>query len=342
MTNVLPRRLRRCARAWPTLVLLVVLAGCERRTPSTSRPEAASPGSASAPATATVLLNWFPEAEHGGYFAALVNGYFAEEGLEVRILSGGPGASVVPRVATRQVDFGVENADHVVMARAEGAAVVALFAPIQVHPRCIMVHAESGITNLAGLRNMTLAMNPAAAFAQFLQHRLPLPGVRVVPYAGNVSQFVADSNLAQQAYTFSEPFAATAAGAKPHCLLLADAGFNPYTSCLLVSEALLRDRPALAAKMVRAAARGWEEYLRDPKPANARIHELNPAMDAALLDFGARALRDLCRDSAAPDLPFGGMTLARWQALGDALAEIGLIKPGAVDPQACFRWPPDV
>ena len=38
----------------------------------------------------TLQLNWFPEAEHGGYYAALVRGYYRDAGLDVKILPGGP------------------------------------------------------------------------------------------------------------------------------------------------------------------------------------------------------------------------------------------------------------
>src|SRR5690348_8486856 len=47
----------------------------------------------------TLQLNWFPEAEHGGYFAALVHGYYREAGLNVRILPGGADTPVVQQVA---------------------------------------------------------------------------------------------------------------------------------------------------------------------------------------------------------------------------------------------------
>ena len=304
------------------LILLIAMAGC-RKSPA---PQPGAPEKQHA----TLVLNWFPEAEHGGFYAALAHGYFAQEGIDMEIIPGGPGAAVIPRVATGKVDFGVENADHVVLARAQSAPVVAVMAPIQTHPRCIMVHAASGITNLAGLRNMTLAMNPGGAFAHYLRRHAPLENVRIVPYAGNVSQFIIDKNLAQQAYTFSEPFAARAAGADPRCLLLADIGFNPYTSCLLTSERLLKENPTLVRAVVRASLRGWEQYLKDPAQTHIRIHEQNPEMSLAMLDFGQTALRDLCPP------PLGAMTLPRWQSLTTQLTDLTLIPPNSVQPQSCF------
>ena len=54
-----------------------------------------------------LALNWFPEAEHGGLYAAAVHGYYEENGVEVEILGGGPDAPVVQRVATDAVAFGI-------------------------------------------------------------------------------------------------------------------------------------------------------------------------------------------------------------------------------------------
>ncbi len=80
----------------------------------------------------TLALNWFPEAEHGGYYAALVNGYFKEEGLDVEIQPGGPGVPIIQNVATKRVMFGIANADQVLVGRNEQADVVALYLlPVQ-------------------------------------------------------------------------------------------------------------------------------------------------------------------------------------------------------------------
>ncbi len=50
------------------------------------------PGAGAGVQHVTLALNWFPEVEHGGFYAALVHGYYGDEGLEVEILPGGPGA----------------------------------------------------------------------------------------------------------------------------------------------------------------------------------------------------------------------------------------------------------
>lgn len=280
----------------------------------------------------TIALNWFPEAEHAGWYDAEAAGLYKAAGLDVKLLPGGPGAPVLQQVATGRVDFGVSNADEVLIARAQGVPVVALFAPIQTSPRVIMVHEESGIRKLSDIANMTLAIEPQAPFANFMKRKLPLKGVRFVPYGGSVAPFVADKKFAQQAYGISEPFVAEQKGAKPVNLYVSDLGYNPYTSVLVVSEKTLKERPDLVKKIVKASQQGWASYLKDPKPADALMLAANNQLDQPLLAFGHRELLKICQNDDTKANGVGSMTAARWNDLAKQLETMGVIAKGKAQP----------
>src|SRR3990172_12386968 len=118
------------------LLAVLALAGCGKAAATSPKSRAAGTGGNETVATArgerkdptlidvTLQLNWFPEAEHGGFFAALVHGYYQEEGLNVEILPGGPETPVVQQVARRAAPFGVVNADNVLFGRAQQPPVV--------------------------------------------------------------------------------------------------------------------------------------------------------------------------------------------------------------------------
>lgn len=285
----------------------------------------------------TLALNWYPEVEHGGFYAALVHGYFAEAGLDVQILPGGPEAPVVPQVATGKVTFGVANADDVLFGRAQQAPVVAVLAPLQTSPRCIIVHEKSGIKTFADLKNMTIAMSSARAFAQYLRKKLPLEGVQIVPYQGSVTQFLLHENYAQQGYVFSEPFVIRQQGGDPKELMLRDIGFNPYTSLLVVNEKTIADDPKLVKKMAEAARRGWQKYVEDPQATNEKIHSLNAEMGLDILEFGAAAIKPLVFDETTDKNGLGFMTAERWQTLLEQLVETNQIDPGKVESATAFQ-----
>lgn len=283
----------------------------------------------------SLVLNWYPEAEHGGYYAALVHGFYEEAGLDVTIIPGGPNAPVLQKVDRKSVTFGVTNADRVLLGRAQDADVVAIMSPLQTSPRCIMVHKSSGIETLAELKDVTLAMNSGATWAQFLRKRLPLDNVRIVDGA-SVARFLGDKNYAQQAYVFSEPFVARSKGGDPRALLVSDLGFNPYTSLLIAHGDTLSNKPDMVRRMVAASIRGWQKYLESPGESNRYIHKQNPEMELDILTYGADALKPLCIDDATPARQFGKMTETRWKTLADQLVEVEVLKASEVDPLKAF------
>jgi NitT/TauT family transport system substrate-binding protein len=328
------------ARTIRLMALLLILAqiGCgsrqtgepsahkRSRKPPVARIEAnPAEGDPTLPAV-TLQLNWFPEAEHGGYFAALVHGYYREAGLNVKILPGGPNTPVIQQVARRAATFGVVNADGILFGRAQQAPVVALMAPLQISPRCLIVHESSGIENFDDLKNITIAMSSSNAFSHFLRHKLPLTGVKIVPYSGTVAPFLLHKDYAQQGYVFSEPFVARKQGGDPKALMLSDLGFNPYTSLLFTDDDHVREDSQLVRKMVAASVRGWTKYIASPEEANRAIHKMNPEMDMDILAFGATTLEPLVFNGEAEQHGIGTMSHARWQTLADQLVECEQLK----------------
>jgi NitT/TauT family transport system substrate-binding protein len=280
------------------------------------------------------MLNWRPEAEHGGYYAALVHGYYKDAGLEVEIIPGGPSAPVLQQVARGEVTFGVTNADDVLLARAQEADVTALMAPLQTSPRCIMVHKSSGIEDFDQLKNVTLAMSGGKAWAQFLKKTLPLEGVEFEEHPTN-EKFLFDENYARQAYVFSEPFVVEQQGGDPASLLVADLGFNPYTSLLIAKQSTIDMQSDIVQRMVSASIKGWDKYLNDPDETNKYINQQNSDMSLEILAYGVDAMQPLCKVIEEGGST-GHMTIERWKTLHEQMVDVEAIEPDAVDPMKAF------
>ena len=289
------------------------------------------------PTAVSLQLNWFPEAEHGGFFAADVHKLYLNSNLDVEIRPGGPGTQVVTQVATGRVLFGVTNADRVLVGQAAGAKTVAVMAAMQVSPRCVMVHENSGISSLKELGQVgTLAVSSTATWSLFLQKTVDLDGVQLVPYAGNVSQFLLNDDFAQQGYSISEPFVARLQNAQPRVLMVSDLGFNPYTSVLITTPEVIRTQPDLVAAMVKASVAGWRQYLDNPSLANEAISARNEDMGLPILAFGAKQLKSLCSTTETPREELGRMTQARWKTLLDQLVDVKVIEAGKVEVSEVF------
>jgi NitT/TauT family transport system substrate-binding protein len=312
----------------------IVLAGCTAAPPQPEVPDPVAPAPKEKDAV-TIALNWYAEPEFGGLYQAQLDGSYAAKDLEVTIQPGGAGAPVIPQVATGRVQFGISMADEVVLAKAQGADIVTVFATYQTHPLGIMVHASRGLKDLADLKSGTLAVEDGIPFAQFLFAKYDWKGVTRVPYGGGVTQFLLDKDYAQQVYVTSEPILAKKQGADPQVFMVADTGYNPYANVLVTSGKLVAENPGLVDRFVDATSAGWRAYLVDGTAANAKIHEVNPTMDADVLQGSWEAQKPLITGGHAAEAGVGAMEGARWATLVEQLTTLGALKT-PVDPESLY------
>lgn len=331
-----PPRIRRALRTGLRFAaaLAVVVAGCSRR----DAPAGAQPASSAAPPAVekvTLALNWVPEPEFGGIYAAREGGAFARHGLDVEISGGGD--AVVQMIATGRTFAGIVSADEIVIARSQGIDVVGVFATYQTSPQGIMVRASRKVASLEELfaRGGTVAMQPGLAYKDFLEKRYGFSKVTVVPYDGGLARFAAQEDFAQQCFVTSEPIAAKGKGIEPRVFLVADSGYNPYTAVVAVSGDSWRRRPATVKRLVAALAEGWRAYLDDPAPTNAVMAKLNPGMDLATMGAGAVTQAPLIETAATREAGLGSMSLERWSVLARQLGDLGVVKTPP-DPASCF------
>jgi NitT/TauT family transport system substrate-binding protein len=309
-------------------VVLCSLSGCGKKTePQPSR-------GAALPAVVPVklALDWVPEPEFGGFYAAREDGAYARHGLNVEIQGGGAGVPVLQMVATGRADFGTVGADELITARARGADVLALFAVFQTSPQGIMVHASRKLQKLEdAFHSGTLALETGLAYAAYLKKKFSWDGVKVVPYDGGVAHFLADPNFGQQCFVTSEPIAARQKGSDPQVFLIADSGFNPYATVVITRRELWQKSPDLVKSFVLATREGWQDYLDHPEPTNALLGKLNSSLDAATLAAAAAAQKALIETEASKASGLGSMQSARWQQLADQLLDLKIIdKPARV------------
>ena len=274
-------------------------------------------------------LNWKPEPQFGGFYAAP----FDKHGLKVEVREGGVGTPTVQMVATEQVPFGVVSADEVVLNRAQGGDVVALFAVYQTNPQGLMTRASRGLKDIGEIfaTDGTVAMQQGLPYANFLKNKYGFDKVRIVPSpGGDLSVFKNDERYTMQCFVTSEPLAAKKAGIEPKTFLVADAGYNPYTTVLVTHGKYLRAHPDVVQKVTQAVREGWSAYLSDPLPTNQAMNKLNPSMDLATFAESAAAQKPLIETAE-----MGSMSLDRWQTLCNQLAELKVVQ-SAPDASKCF------
>ncbi len=120
-----------------------------------------------------------------------------------------------------------------------------------------------------------------ATYFQWLKADYGFDEKRVKPYTFNPQPFLADKRSAMQGYVTSEPFAIEKqAGFKPKVFLLADYGFDPYSTLIETRRELVDKKPDLVQRFVDASIIGWYNYLYgDNRAANALIKQAQSGDD---------------------------------------------------------------
>ncbi len=288
------------------------------------------------PVPVKLTLDWNPEPEFGGFYAAKSTNLFEKHGLDVALKPTGEGAPMWQLIAAGKTDFATTSADQVLIARSQGADVVALFAVYQTCPQGIMVHKARNFQSIADVFSHAGTLEAEdATWLQYCRKKYGTNGVKVIADSGGIAQFLAKPNDSMQCFVTSEPIQAKAKNAQVQAFLIADAGYNPYTTVVITSGEMIRKNPARAAAMVEACKEGWAAYLADPKPANAVMGAINKDMDAATFTAAANAQKPLIETDETKKGSLGMMTTQRWEDLSKQLVDLGVIKR-AVAAKDCF------
>ncbi|MES1168046.1 MAG: ABC transporter substrate-binding protein, partial [Oleiharenicola lentus] len=227
--------------------LALALAGCGKKP---AEPAVAASGHVKI----KFQTDWYPQPEHGGYYQALAKGFYAEEGLDVEILPGGPNAQVMTSVAVGRADLGMTNGDDVIVAIARGVPIKMVGAEMQRDPQGILFHTEKPLHSLKDLQGRTLMAGAGSTWIEVLRKKVGVE-FTLLPLVGDLARFMNSQDFVQQCFVTNEPFFARQRGANVGALLIASDTYEPYR-VMFASREFIAKHPDVVRRFVRASVRG--------------------------------------------------------------------------------------
>jgi NitT/TauT family transport system substrate-binding protein len=216
---------------------------------------------------------------------------------------------------------------------ANNVPLISVAAIFQKDPQVFLTHPESKITKLEELKPLTLFVSKdgMTSYYQWLKSEYGFSDKNVRPYTFNAQPFIATAQSAMQGYVTSEPFAVEkAAGFKPGIILLADAGYNTYSTLIEARVETVQKKPDLVQRFVDASIIGWYNYLYgDNSAANAMIRKLNPEMTDDLLAFSLAKMKEYGIVDSGDTLKdgIGAMRDERVTNVFQKMVKSGVVKP---------------
>ena len=309
-------------KAIPTLLCLLLLAifflpaGCATE-------EVAGPDEI------TILLDWTPNTNYSGLYAAKELGYYEEEGMKVEIIQA-PG-NVVPMVAAGQAEFGVSYQEEVTYARLENIPVVSIAAVIQNNTSGFASLKERGIETPADFEGKSYGgwgspVEEAQIKALMEQYDADFEQVDIIT-TGEVDSLIVIERKADFAWIYYgwTGIEAELKGMELNFIELRkeDPALNYYTPVLITGEDLIAEAPDLVRRFMQATTRGYKLAIEDPDQAAQILLEYAPELDEELV----MASQDWLADQYQADAEIWGWQEKEiWENYSQWLHQYGLIE----------------
>lgn len=212
-------------------------------------------------------LGWIKSIQFGGHFAAIEEGYFADEGIAAEFLSGGPGGDGAAMVATGQAMTTDSDVEEVIRIRIGGVPVKAFAAIMQKAPGAIMSLAGNPIRTLQDFPGKTIAL-PNGTRPQ-MDVLLKSAGidpseVNYVPVGTDPGMLAAGQVNGYYGWATNQGVMLKERGVDIEVAYMNDLGLPGYAGVLYATDESIETKADLITRWLKAEIKGWQWFLDNP------------------------------------------------------------------------------
>jgi putative hydroxymethylpyrimidine transport system substrate-binding protein len=284
------------------------------------------------PESMSLALDWYPNSNHAGIYAAIDQGYFTDEGLDVNVYTPSDPSSVLQSVGAGKDDYGISYQTDLLQARSEGIPVVSITGIVQ-HPlNSIMTLKSSGLERPADLRGKKVGYpgipsNEGLLATMLATDGLTLDDIELIDIGFALTQSLAAGSVDAivGAYWTHESIQLELEGMPVNVMRMEDWGVPDFYELVLVaSDDTVANRSEVTQKLVRAFSRGFEYALANPqKSIDILVAHGDEAVQEAVERKGVDLLLPMWSDGVAPR--FGWQEAARWESFAQWMKDKGFI-----------------
>lgn len=282
--------------------------------------------------TVTVMLDWFPNADHVGLYQALAEGDFSAVGLHVIVRTPSDPSLPLKLLAAGQVDLAISYEPQLLIARDQGAPLTSIAAIVQEPLTSIVAVGSKHIRsprNLRGKRVGTAGIPYQTAFLDTIlaANRVPLRSVKTVDVGDNLvpAMLSGQVDATMGAYWNYEAIQLAQLHKHPTVMRVDRVGVPTYDELVLVArQSTILQEPDVLRRFVQALGRGYESARRDPRAAVANLLAASPGLDQKFQLAAVQATMPAFFP-ASPSQPWGSQNQAQWSAFGQWMLREHLI-----------------
>jgi ABC-type nitrate/sulfonate/bicarbonate transport system substrate-binding protein len=277
--------------------------------------------------SATLVLDFTPNAVHAGIYSALAHGYDRQAGVRLHVVAPSASTDSIKLLQSGRTSFAILDIHDLAIARARGAQIVGVMAIVQ-RPLASVI-AASSISSPRALEKTTVGITGVPSDTAVLRSIVAGSGgrpdsVRTITIGFNaVATLLARRVSAATAFWNDEGVTLERRRPGFHVFRVDDYGAPSYPELVLCATAhTVSHDPGLASAVVRALERGYQLTVSDPARSAADIEALVPGLDPLLVSAELAAIRPALE---APDGRAGELDVARLRAWAAWEARFGIV-----------------
>jgi putative hydroxymethylpyrimidine transport system substrate-binding protein len=318
--------LRRLTLVVLAFAIAVAVAACGERKESTAAPKREQ---------LRLSLDWLPNADHAGIYAAQGTGAFRKAGLDVKIQVPPDPSAPLKLLAAGRVDLAISYEPDLLLARDKGAKLVAVGALVQKPLTSVVSVGKRAIADPGQLAGKTVGTAGIPYQSAYLKAILARAGVN----PSSVKEVNVGFNLIPAmlsgkvdatlgAYWNVEAIQLAQQRKRPKVIRMENAGVPTYDELVIVareSDLNAKTGGAKVRRFMRALGQGMKALKRDPNAGIDPLVRADPDLDRRQVAASVRATMPVFFPSDASK-PFGWMDPAEWAAYGDWMARNRLVR----------------
>ena len=258
----------------------------------------AAAASASAQEAVSLRLNWYLGGLHVPYYYGKEMGFFKQEGIDLTINEGRGSGNTVQVVAAGSDTFGMADSSSLITTASKGADVKSVMSLLNSTGFSVVSLASAGIRKPKDLEGKSLAVSPGDPLRQLFRalaahNKLDMNTIKFVQVdpAAKVVSVLEKKVDALLGGADDQFFLIKYKGQEPHALRYADHGANIVGMTILTTGSLIKTKPDLVRRFVRASVRSWDEAKKNPQAAVDAAMKVKPdlnrqsTLDQMMVDF---------------------------------------------------------
>lgn len=320
------------------ILLIGTLIGCGSTNAPTNTPTSAPAAKALTPVT--LMLDWTPNTNHTGLYVAQANGYFKEQGLDVKIVQPSSDGTVEQLVASGKVDFGVSQQEQVTTARANDLPLISIAAILQHNTSGFASEASKNIRSAKDFEGKTyggwgLPSEDAILKALMDKEHADFSKLKMINI-GEADQLTSLSRDIDLTWIFYGWTGIEAQQRKMDLNMIwlkdVDPALDYYTPVLVTSEKMSKEKPDIVSHFMKAVSQGYAFAIKNPGTAADILVKNAPEANPDLI----KASQAWLSPQYQADAPrWGQQKTEVWQRYAQWLVDRKLL-PKMIDPAKAY------